>query len=116
MFEGHDHGGGEREGSSDEDDEDIVVTGLSISKERADYNYQLAGTIVDEPPDQISIDEHKHLLNDRVHHLILEVLEEAQITFKLADFQLLSLQLLGSKRSVILISPTGQDKIQKLLR
>ena len=99
--------------SDSESDAEVDLTpGLAISKEAADLNYQLAGVDVDEPPDQIDIENHKHLLNDNVHHLIMEVLEDSKLRFKLADFQLLSLHVLGSKRNLILISPTGSGNPQ----
>ena len=97
---------------SDSEDE-IVVTGagLLITKEEADTNYQLAGTLVPEPKDEIAIVKHENLLCDSVHLLIMEVLKEAKIVFRLSDFQLLSLHVLGSKKHLILISPTGSGKM-----
>ena len=87
------------------------VDGLMISKEEADKNYLLAGTSVDEPPDQINLAKYEHLLHDTVHAQIMEILEETKITFKLADFQLLSLHVLGNRSNLILISPTGSGKM-----
>jgi hypothetical protein len=78
---------------SDCEEEAEDESGLMITKEEAAKNYQLAGTLVDEPPDEIAIAKHENLLNDTVHVLILEVLKDAQITYKLADFQLLSLHV-----------------------
>ena len=93
------------------DSEDEFVSGLEITQEEADKNYQLAGTLVDEPPDEITLTKHESLLSDTIHVLIMEVLEEANIGFKLADFQLLSLHVLGSKSHLILLSPTGSGKM-----
>ena len=95
--------------SDSEDDE--FDTGLMITREAAERNYQIAGTLVDEPPDEISISNNEHLLNDTVHAHIMEVLQQAKVTYKLADFQLLSLHVLGSKKNLILISPTGSGKM-----
>ena len=99
--------------SEDEDAEDEVEveTGLMISKEKADRNYELAGTLVDEPEDEISISKYKHLLTDSVHHVIMQVLQETEIRFQLADFQMLSLHVLGSQKNLILLSPTGSGKM-----
>ena len=96
---------------SDNDTEQELSCGLSISKEEADRNYDIAGTEVDEPNDEISLEHHPHLLNDDVHQLILEVLEDTKLSFKLADFQLLSLHVLGSCNNLVLISPTGSGKM-----
>ena len=88
---------------------------LDITKAQADTYYMIAGTEVDEAPDQISISKYQHLLNDNVHTKIMEVLEDTQLKFKLADFQLVSLHVLGSKRSLVLVAPTGSGKMLIIL-
>ena len=93
--------------SETSDTEQEFDCGLSISKEEADRNYDIAGTLVDEPEDQISLQDHPHLLNDDVHLLIQEVLEETKIPFKLADFQMLSLHVLGSRNNLVFICCLG---------
>ena len=97
--------------NSDSEEELECVTGLAISKEDAEKNYNLAGTLVDEPQDEISIAKYENLLRDSVHFVIMEVLQETGLSFKLADFQLLSLHVLGSQKNLILISPTGSGKM-----
>ena len=101
----------DNENSESEDEMELQQSGLMVTKEDAERNYQLAGTLVDEPPDEINFAKHGHLLKDTVHALILEVLQEKEIKFKLADFQMLSLHVLGSKKNLILISPTGSGKM-----
>jgi hypothetical protein len=96
---------------SDSENETVFTTGLMISKDDAEKNYELAGTLVDEPPDEISISMHEHLLNDPIHVLILEVMHETKIGYRLSDFQMLSLHVLGSQKNLILISPTGSGKM-----
>ena len=91
---------------SEEEETEPAETGLMISKEKAGHNYEIAGTVVD-----ISLVNHEYLLNDAVHVIIMEVLEETKLNFKLADFQMLSLHVLGSKRNLVLISPTGSGKM-----
>ena len=99
---------------SDEASDEVIVNvdpGQMISQEVADQNYLLAGSLVDEPPDEISLVKYGHLLSDKIHGKIMEVLEETKIQFRLSDFQLLSLHVLGSKKNLILISPTGSGKM-----
>ena len=96
---------------SDDDNEVVENSALMISKEDAELNYSLAGTLVDEPPDELSLDKFGHLLNDEVHSKIMEVLDETKVNFKLADFQMLSLHVVGSKKNLVLISPTGSGKM-----
>ena len=89
---------------------------LEISRNEADHNYELAGTEVEEPPDVISSAKYQHLLlNDSVHQKILEVLDENQIPFILADFQMISLHVLGNLKNLILISPPGNGKMLVVL-
>ena len=95
-------------------DEEELESGyeLSITKNKADFNYKMAGTDVPEPPDEISVAKYQHLmLNDEVHQKIMEVLAETRLTFQLSDFQLISLHVLGNKKNLILISPTGSGKM-----
>ena len=81
-----------------------------ISKAEADKNLDMAGTLVDDPKDQISAAKYETLLlNDQVHMMIMDVLQEAKIPFKLAEFQLISLHVIGNQKNLILISPTGRD-------
>ena len=100
--------------SDDEESHDLNSDGydLDISEAKAEYNYNMAGTEVPEPPDQISVEKYQNLiLNDVVHQKIMEVLSETNLSFKLADFQLISLHVLGNKRNLILVSPTGSGKM-----
>ena len=82
-----------------------------ITKEKAEDQYEKAGTLIPEDPEEITINEHTHLLNDSVMLIVREVLDETPLPFKLQDFQLLTLYCLGSLKNVILISPTGTGKM-----
>ena len=96
----------------DSESEEETFQDLAISQAKADFNYMMAGGEVEEPPDDISIAKYQHLmLNDAVHMKIMEVLDDTKIKFKLSDFQLISLHVLGSKRNLILVSPTGSGKM-----
>ena len=75
----------------------------SISKDRADSLYDMAGDLVKEDEDQISLSRYSHLLNDDVGTVIKQVLNENPLPFELAPFQLLALHALGSKQNVLLL-------------
>ena len=65
---------------------------LRISKIDANKNLEIAGTLVDEPEDQISIAKNENLLlNDVVHRMIMEVIQETKIPFKLGKPSILFL-------------------------
>ena len=99
-------------------DEDILkeaeeteeVLNLSISSVVAKRNYDMAGEEVPEEEDNISIADNGHLLSDKVHHYLQEVLSEVNLPYSLSDFQLLSLHCIGSGKNLMLISPTGSGK------
>ena len=48
----------------------------SISKKKANWLISQAGELMPEDPDQIRIDKNEHLLSDKVHAIILEVIKE----------------------------------------
>ena len=100
--------------SEDEDPQTEVINDLplGISEALADYNYEMAGSEVPEPTDEISVAKYQSLmLNDKVHQSIMEVLSETKISFQLAEFQLVSLHCLGNQKNLILVSPTGSGKM-----
>ena len=72
--------------------------------------YEKVGELIPEAPDQINVKKYSHLLSDKVHLVIQEVLLENQISFQLQDFQLLTLHVLGNFQNVILVNPTGSGK------
>ena len=77
---------------------------LDISKAETDTNYEASGSGIIEPPDQIYVYKYPHqMLNIQVHKGIMEVLSEADIKFKLSDFQLGSLHVIGNKQNLVLI-------------
>ena len=96
------------EESFDEGEEECST--LPVDYLNAQKNYDMAGQEVPEEQDQISISDHQHLLNDVVHHYIQEVLSEVHLPYRLSDFQLLSLHVLGSGKNLMLLSPTGSGK------
>ena len=83
---------------------------LPISYHAAKSNYDMVGEEVPEEKDKISLDLYPHLFVDVVHVAIQEVLSEVQLPYSLSDFQLLSLHVLGSGKSLLLVSPTGSGK------
>ena len=96
---------------SDDESLDTTKIDLNISKERADWLYDQAGELVDEDEEQLKVEKYNHLLSDKIHIIIQEVLSENNIVFKLQDFQLLTLHCLGNLKNVVLICPTGCGKM-----
>ena len=57
-----------------------------ITKEKAEEWYEKAGTSILEDPEEITLNEHTHLLNDSVMLIVREVLDETPLLLKLQDF------------------------------
>ena len=51
---------------------------LDITKEKADWLLEEAGNLMPEDPEQLTIKKYEHLLSDKVHFIIQEVLQEYQ--------------------------------------
>ena len=90
--------------------EDCVDCG-DISEGKAYWLLEKAGDLIPEDPEQIILSQHEHLLSDKIHIIIQEVLQENRVGFKLQDFQLLTLHCLGSLKNVVLVVPTGAGKM-----
>ena len=101
----------EDQDQSDDQSFDTGKIAIDISKERADWLFDEAGELVDEDEEQIKIERYEHLMSDKIHIIIQEVLNENNIVFKLQDFQLLTLHCLGNLQNVVLICPTGCGKM-----
>ena len=98
----------EEEGFSEDETEEFSC----FPQKSADLNYETAGTEVIVPESGVDLVSHHHLLTDKVHAVLQQVLtEDVQLPFQLADFQKLSLHALGSGENVILVAPTGSGKM-----
>ena len=73
--------------------------------------YGAAGCLVQEQREELTLESYSHLLSDKVHLHLLQVLEENPLSFELQDFQKLAVHVLGSGENCILISPTGSGKM-----
>ena len=96
-------------------DDEVESDKLPISKELAKSLYDKAGTIVPEDEEEITLEKYQHLLKDSVALIIEEVLREHPLSFKLRQFQLVTLHCIGSLKNVILISPTGRSLVLVLV-
>ena len=97
--------------SLDSSTEDVGGLLLEQDKEMFSKNYKVAGTVMEEEDDEISLANNDHLLSDQVHTALQEVLSELRLPFELSDFQKLSVHVLGSGQNLVLISPTGSGKM-----
>ena len=84
---------------------------FEISKEKADMLYEMAGELVAEDAEQLTIEKYEHLLSDKVHGIIQEVLQENNVGYELQDFQMLTLHCLGNLNNVVLVCGTGCGKM-----
>ena len=88
-------------------DEDI----LGIDKRLADFNYQSAGVEVMEDVDRISVEMYRHLMNTKIDSLLDTEVSNLKLPYKPSDFQRVSINALGQRMNVVLVSPTGSGKM-----
>ena len=101
----------ESELTSSESEDDDTEGDSESSISMANRNYNGAGEVLGVERDEIKLANHPSLLNDRVHLALQEILTEVNLSFELADFQKLSLHVLGSGENLVLLSPTGSGKM-----
>jgi superfamily II RNA helicase len=97
------------EESFDELEESGFVN-LSVTSLSAKKNYAMTGQEDPEEKDHITMAGHQQLLSDKVHLCLQEVLQEVKLPYKLSEFQLISLHVLGSSKNLMLVNPTGSGK------
>ena len=96
---------------SDPDDDipqfDMV---MGITKEEATKNYNEAGYLVPEEPDQINLSQFGHLKNPQNEPILQQILTNLALPYDLAAFQTVSIHSLMEKKDLLLLSPTGSRK------
>ena len=84
----------------DEPSEDVLGCG-DISEDKANWVLEQAGDLIPEDPEQITLSQYEHLLSDKIHNVIQEVLQENRVGIKLQDLQLVTLHCLRSLKNVV---------------
>ena len=84
---------------------------LDISIDQARRNLDAAGKLVDEDEDGIKLSDHSCLMNDKVNEILDKITTVIDLPYEISDFQRLSINALGSLKSVVLTSPTGSGKM-----
>ena len=64
------------------DGEEDKKYNFSVSKEKNNWLYEKAGELIAEDSEQITIGKYNHLLSDKVHLVIQEVLHDSGVKFK----------------------------------
>ena len=93
-------------------DETSNSDGVGITAEEAADNYRMAGTRVDCDKNSITWDRFQNLFNQEVETCIVQVLSEAQISYKLTEFQEIFLHSIGSKKDTFAVVNTGAGKTE----
>ena len=95
------------------EEENIVLHAvkLSITEDLARKNYVCAGEEVEEEPDKISVAANTHLMNQEVDVTLDRILSELNLPYEPSEFQRLGVNVAGSQRNLILVSPTGSGKM-----
>ena len=90
---------------------DTEGTSLSISEEHARANYQAAGTMVKEEADSLSVSDNEKLIDPEVDKILTHILDDLALPYQISDFQRVSVNVLGSMKHLVLVSPTGSGKM-----
>ena len=118
--ESTDHSTDHSSGSDDERDrhnrfeseeENVQEVKLSITEDLARKNYVRAGEEVEEEPDKISVAANTHLMNQDVNVVLDRILPDLNLPYEPSEFQRLGVNVVGSQRNLILVSPTGSGKM-----
>ena len=94
---------------SDSENDDSIR--LDISSDQARLNLEAAEKLVVEEEDGILLSQHTDLLDIKVNEILNKITVDIDLLYNLSDFQRLSINALGTLKSVVLISPTGSGKM-----
>ena len=86
--------------------------GVGITAAEAAENYRIAGTRVDCDNSSVSWDRYRNLYCPEVEDIVKQVVIEAQISYKLTDFQEIFLHSIGSKKDTFAVVNTGAGKTE----
>ena len=102
---------------SDGEENDEELTGneedirLGISDAIARDNYIAAGEEVDEEIDTITVEDNRQYISEDVDNILNKIVQDLDLPYKPSDFQRVAVNVLGSQRHLILVSPTGSGKM-----
>ena len=84
---------------------------LGISDALARDNYVAAGEEVEEERDSITLEDNSHYITEEIDSILDSIVQDLSLPYKLADFQRVAVNVLGSQKNLILVSPTGSGKM-----
>ena len=92
------------------EDESMRGAKLGISEAVAQENYFMAGQEVEEEEDRITLDGNIYLITREVDEILDKIVADLNLPYKPSPFQRVSVNALGSQKTLILVSPTGSGK------
>ena len=101
----------DRHNRFESEEENVQEVKLSITEDLARKNYVRAGEEVEEEPDKISVAANTHLMNQDVNVVLDKMLSKLNLPYEPSEFQRLGVNVVGSQRNLILVSPTGSGKM-----
>ena len=84
---------------------------LGIRDAMARDNYLAAGEEVDEEIDTITVEDNRQYILEDVDNILNKIVQDLDLPYKPSDFQRVAVNVLGSQRHLILVSPTGSGKM-----
>ena len=88
-----------------------MTSNLGISVENATFNYQWAGSTIEETPSSIKFEDYEHLISPSTTEELEELLAEKKLPYKASEFQKMGASILASGHNLFVVYPTGEGKM-----
>ena len=91
--------------------DDVQELRLGISEAHARSNYRKAGEEVPEEPERITVAGNADLVEFEVNDLFEKMVDKLDLPYEPSEFQRVAVNVVGSQKNLILVSPTGSGKM-----
>ena len=84
---------------------------LGISPENAAFNYQWAGSTVQEAPPAIKFEDYSHLVSPATRQELEELIHDKKLPYQPSEFQKVGASILANGHNLFVVYPTGEGKM-----
>ena len=106
-------GAAEAEDEDDDGGEGQIYGGasLGISSENAAFNYQWAGSTVQEAPPAIKFEDYAHLISASTRQELEDLIHDKNLPYQPSEFQKVGASILANGHNLFVVYPTGEGKM-----